>query len=212
MDQACQEFRQRWIEDAHVARAAHAEECAACRAWLARSTAQVAGLVGLARHAAPVELEQRLFPLREAPESAERSLRRLRELSPLRAPAVLERLVAEELAAPESARARRFAGDLARQATPQALERRLFAGAAPAQGLRRRFLAGAAAAAVLLVLLTAEALRAVSPAATRARPFLVHRAAPPELHPMLGGLVGLADARGAAILRPQGEPAIEEEG
>ncbi len=212
MDQACRDFRQRWIEDAHAAREGHAQECAACRGWLARSAAQVAGLVGLPRRAAPIELEQRLFPLTEAPERAERSLRRLRELAPLRAPAVLERLVAEELAAPESARARRFAGDLARQATPQALERRLFAGAAPAQGLRRLFLAGAVAAAVLLAFLTAEAFRAVGPAAPGARPFLVHRAPPAALHPMLGGLVGLADARGTAILRPQGEPAIEEEG
>lgn len=55
----------------------------------------------------------------------------LRSLPRHAAPAVLDRLVAEELASPEAARARRFAGDLERQATPSSLWSRVARRAEP---------------------------------------------------------------------------------
>ncbi len=91
--------------------------------------------------------------------------RALRRLPRFAAPGVLERLVAEEIASPAAARARRFAGDLERNAAPATLwarvrgevsRRRLSGSHAPTRPLRgvpRAFapLVALAAAALLVV-------------------------------------------------------------
>src|SRR5687767_2985808 len=117
MDQACQTFRTGWLERALEAgvrpERGHLDACGECRAWMGGAQAQIAAFGLLARLAAPKELETRLFETTRATDAAVEELwtRRLGDLKPLAAPAVLERLVDEELRAPESARARRFAGD-----------------------------------------------------------------------------------------------------
>jgi hypothetical protein len=123
-------------------------------------------LRALGRQRAPAELAERLRQAaleRGAPASDEAlrarelaspALRAVTGLPRVAAPAVLHRLVREELADPAGARAKRFPGDLERLSTPESLERRVL------HELRRRIerpglaipLALAAAALFALVL------------------------------------------------------------
>jgi hypothetical protein len=103
--------------------------------------------------------------------------RRLATLPRHSAPAVLDRLVAEELAAPEAARARRFAGDLGRPAVPGALARRLALGAGADRGRRARRLAAAGVAIAAALLAVVLVLRGDPDPKTR--PFVVMDGPPP---------------------------------
>lgn len=116
---------------------AHVAECGNCRGWLAMRQAQGRALAALAPVTAPDELEERVrFDLGAEPAPA--SAGALRSLERLAAPAVLERLVLEELADPALARARRFAGDLSRRPAPLRLESELAARRGTGAASRRR--------------------------------------------------------------------------
>jgi hypothetical protein len=132
----------------------------------ARRERLVGGILGtLDRVPAPAGLEQRLrgnFAAQEA-EAAAREGRAgdrpllagaLAGLARRDVPAVLDRLVSEELADPTAARARRFAGDLERRRAPFELERRVrlrVLGRDGARGLLRIFVPVALAAGLLAV-------------------------------------------------------------
>lgn len=95
-------------------------------------------LGGLARLAAPAELGERVrsalaLPLAQE-ERGQKNAQVLHALDVQQAPAVLDRLVDEELRAQELHRSERFAGDLERLSAPVALERRV------RFGVRRRAL------------------------------------------------------------------------
>jgi len=192
MDQACQHFRTRWLEQVldvgeRTGRDAHLDACAACQAWIGGAHAQVTAFAQLPRRLAPAQLEQRLFPLQAAAlAGTEERARRLSELTPQTAPAVLERLVQEELLAPEAARARRFAGDLGRQAPPPSLEQRVFPIRPSARPSRRALSLSLCAAAALSVL--SLALFFERDGGPRERPFIVHRARPARSHALVAEL------------------------
>jgi hypothetical protein len=205
MDQACQQYRSRWLEQAldvgeRTGRDGHLDACAACRTWIGSARAQGAALTRLPRRPAPAELEQRLFPLEAAASAGTEVLaRRLGMLEPKAAPAVLERLVQEELIAPDAARARRFAGDLTRHATPTALEQRVFPVRPPGLRPSRRTLSLALCAAASFIILGLALFleRDVSP---RERPFIVHHTRPARSHRLVAELAEswtgvLGDAR-----------------
>jgi hypothetical protein len=119
----------------------------------------------LERPQVPAELDERVLgeAVRAELEASE-ATRRISALGRLAAPAVLDRLVAEELVDPAASRARRFAGDLERVEAPPALDESLADGiGTEAAGgrvipLQRRvrqaapWVAGLAAAVLLLVL------------------------------------------------------------
>ncbi|MEM7305205.1 MAG: hypothetical protein AAF682_00975 [Planctomycetota bacterium] len=164
---------------------------------------------------APDELDERVFPLAsgaasissEQPEP--RWMDALEDLPQLQAPAVLDRLVDEELRQVAQARARRFAGGLERQAAPTALERRLFPlDERRPHALRRpRLLSYAAAAAAALTVWVGLNLSgdaggpAEGPLAVQ-RSFAVHSGLPAKMHPLAASM---ADVRGVdiATLRAQ---------
>jgi hypothetical protein len=209
MDQACQTFRTDWLERALEAgvkpqRGAHLDGCADCRSWIAGAQAQIAAMGRLDRRAAPAELEVRLFAPRADAESAAEELwaRRLGDLEPLCAPAVLDRLVDEELRAPSAARARRFAGDLGRQAAPTLLERRVHFALRRREAPhgRRLRLAVAASVAAALLALGVGLLREPE------RPFIVHRGRPARSQTLVAELAG---GWTGSILRPDGLAAEE---
>lgn len=193
MDQACQNFRSRWLEQVldvgeRTGRATHLDACAGCQAWVGGAHAQITALAQLPRRTAPAQLEQRLFPLEAAAlAGTEERARRLSELQPQTAPAVLERLVQEELLAPEAARARRFAGDLSRHVPPPSLEQRVFPLRPSGRPSRRTLslaLCAAAAASVLGLALLFER----DGGGPRERPFIVHRARPARSHALVAEL------------------------
>jgi hypothetical protein len=192
MDQACQHFRSRWLEQVldvgeRTGRDAHLDACAGCQAWVGGAHAQVTAFAQLPRRPAPAELEQRLFPLEAAAlAGTEERARRLSELQHLTAPAVLERLVQEELQAPEAARARRFAGDLGRHVPPPSLEQRVFPVRLSARPSRRALSLALCAAAAFSVL--GLALFFEGDGGPRERPFIVHRARPARSHALVAEL------------------------
>ena len=200
MDAACKTFRASWLATAleaagSVERDAHLDGCEACQAWASGAHLQVAALGQLPRLQAPAELEARVFRAEPSAVAGESDLSDARDerwrqvletLPRLEAPHVLERLVDEELASPETARARRFAGDLDRHQAPTALERRVFP--LPSAPTRRgvlRVLPLAAAAALALWL----TLRTPGSEASSERPFKVHHEVPAEVPSMVAGLV-----------------------
>jgi hypothetical protein len=193
MDPLCQPFRTRWLEhllDAgeRTGRDRHLDACAACQAWIGGAHAQVTAFARLPRRPAPAELERRLFPLQAAALAAtEERARRLSELERQDAPAILDRLVEEELASPEAARARRFAGDLARHATPATLEQRVFPVRGPAARVSRRHLSLALCATAALAVLGLS-LFFERDGGSRERPFIVHRGRPARSHAMVAEL------------------------
>ncbi len=174
MSMHCQEPRERWLEDLAKSKVlgtnchnggdggdepekiAHLESCPECAEWVRRNTLLARALWGLPSLSAPPELATRLFPLERSVAAADPEvspvIQAVRALDRHPAPAVLERLVAEELADPSAARTRRFAGDLEPLPAPRKLEVRVLA------ELRRRIrprrllgpVATLAAAAVLV--------------------------------------------------------------
>jgi hypothetical protein len=139
-----------------------------------------------------------------------RLLRRLATQARHRAPAVLERLVAEELSDPQAARARRFAGDLERTGAPGALARRLSrsvdAGRSePLRVVRRRWIPASAVAAAAVLALTLFVLR---DRPERGRPFTVHYGRPAAPSPLAASLV---DGWTGGFLAAGGRAAWEEQ-
>jgi len=188
MHSTCRTFREA-LHDPRGSLDAHAGTCADCAAFAARIGRAAEALAALERRAAPLELDGRVVASFQAGVRQDRVVRALTELGPLETPAdaeldarvefavrhpelelgrtsskaphVLERLVAEELADPAAARARRFVGSLRRFEAPAELElgvaRDLAAGPSPdparGQGSGRRRVLVAAAALVLAALL-----------------------------------------------------------
>lgn len=154
---------------------AHLERCAECAAFAHRTTSIVALVSTLPRRAVPAELAGLVVAATQAGHRQERAIRALSALSRLpapsdlesitlgggrtderpivaKAPAVLDRLVDEDLRDPAAAISRRFAGRLDRRAAPNALRERL-AGASWASTSRGyRLLVPVAAGVALLVL------------------------------------------------------------
>jgi len=141
---------------------AHLVGCAACRRELARAGLRAEFVRGLDHVTAPSALDGIVVAALQAGARQARAARAVEDLPVLAAPdelarripglvapAVLDRLVAEDLADPAKALARRYAGRLERLRAPADLEERL--GRGPR---RRRPVVGAgilAAAGVLLV-------------------------------------------------------------
>lgn len=140
---------------------AHASQCAECGAWWTRQLRLASALRALPRASAPAELDERVQPEQMTISAIERGARRL---EPLRAPAILDQLVREEIADPAAARTRRFAGDLHRLTPPRALDAIANASLARQRGRRASLralmnLRVLAAAGFAGLLLTAWALR-----------------------------------------------------
>lgn len=133
----------------------HLASCSACREWQHGVSLQLRAFRELPTLEAPEELERRLFPSARPSRELDASspaIQAVRALDRLEAPAVLERLVAEELSDPAAARADRFAGGLDRINAPRLLERRLVA--TLRRGTRsRRWIAPLAVAAAAVTLL-----------------------------------------------------------
>lgn len=151
MHAACTEFRDEALAlDLDGARASeHARSCASCAAWALRTAREARALRGLPRQEVPFELDGRVVASLEAGGRQDRAVGSLGilgrveppleldravdaefeslepELQPHRAPAVLDRLVSEELADPAKTRARRFLGSLERMSTPAELDARV---------------------------------------------------------------------------------------
>jgi hypothetical protein len=131
--------------------AGHAAQCRACALFAGRFAQVAKSLSSLTRKSAPHELEGRVVAALEAGSRQQRAIEALVALGRLKppteldgavmaaangerayqlrgrhaAPAVLERLVNEELSDPPKARARRFVGSLRRFVAPRALEQRV---------------------------------------------------------------------------------------
>jgi hypothetical protein len=150
-------------------------------------------LRSLARRAAPPALDVAVAGLFEGRVPAgdavrgERAAQALRALDIVPAPAVLDRLVAEELAKPELQRAERFPGQLERLAAPEELEEKLHGSVrrkAAVRLLRGPLLALAAAALVVWVALQEDS--------TKSRSYrfeVVHATSLEDLDPMARSLV-----------------------
>ncbi len=177
MNLSCQDVRDRLLESrgsvstADAGELEHLEACAEC-AGFARRVGQISSsFSSLARLAPPVELDGLTVGALQAGRRQERAVAALRGLVRLpvppelvdrtleeptrtaRAPAVLERLVDEDLRNSSGALARRFAGKLERRRAPQALRDRLQRSALSVlrPSAARRSLVAAAALAILLV-------------------------------------------------------------
>ncbi len=166
----------------------------------ARAVAEVRGLTRLS---APPELDERLRAGDWAVEGP--VLRLVRSLARLTAPAVLERLVEEELVDPRKAQADRYVGTLGRLRAPRSLEQRVVGVLRGGLSWNRSrvFLAAAA----LLTLIAWPLLRRTSEPTQAVHEYeLVHATSEAELSPLaraLGG--GLAPLE--AAVEPLGEAA-----
>ncbi len=154
----CPSFRDAFLAAVPSERpSAHRETCDACARWARTLEAREAALGGLARLAAPAELDGAVVAALEAGFRQERAVGSLRGLgrvaSPraldnalqgelvapgsvsaslpaarrLRAPALLAERVSDELGDPAGHRVRRFVGSLSRLSAPAELDRRLAA-------------------------------------------------------------------------------------
>jgi len=138
----------------------HSVSCERCSSWLRARHSLLGHIASVQRFPAPAELDE-LVAAQIAGDHVTRagkadtlpsdslSAKLLGGLERMAAPAVLERLVTEELADPASARARRFVGDLERSPAPQSLTARLrqqLAGFRSGERGQRARLAGAASA------------------------------------------------------------------
>lgn len=174
---SCQDVRDRLLEsrgslsgvDAELR--GHLDACAECAAFARRAAQIDLSFTRLARVSAPLELDGLTVGALEAGRRQERAVAALRGLARLpappelvgraledpthvlRAPAVLERLVDEDLRNSSGALARRFAGRLERQRAPLILRERLQRSALTLlrPSAARRNLVAAAALVVLLV-------------------------------------------------------------
>lgn len=130
----------------------HAVECDECAAWVAQLTRLAGRLYGMQPQVAPAELDGRVVAALQAGDRESRAVRAVADLSsmhtpgfledtvehaleealipagggvPMGAPAVLERLVSEELAEPERFMVSRLVAGLPRQPAPVALDERV---------------------------------------------------------------------------------------
>jgi hypothetical protein len=176
MTLSCLESRERLLDRRGVARPedldllAHLDVCGECAGFARRTAAVSESLSGLPRRPAPQELDGLVVAALQAGHRQDRAVGGLRGLSRLpvpaelagraldvqprdaRAPAVLDRLVDEDLRDQTAAMARRFAGRLERRPAPRVLRDRLehFA-PAPLRSTRiRRILLAAAGVTLLL--------------------------------------------------------------
>lgn len=232
MHPACQSCRDELLSSAFPAEAGstHASACASCAAWRERAARQIAALRELPRREAPFELDGRVVATREAGYRQGRAARALLELgrvsspveletavdaglgraasgpiegaAPLRAPSVLDRLVAEELGDPAKAGARRYLGSLRRQRAPAvllqrlALELREGRAARPRRRARQAWWAASLAGAA--VFLWVARLAVESARGTGQEPFVLPEvrvvdsteALPSVATSLLGGLLG----------------------
>lgn len=240
----------------------HLATCADCAAYVARVARSLAGLRGLERRPAPTELDGRVVAALQAGARQDRAVRALEELAPrtaperveravqtdaelaalhpgrelrptrLRAPQVLDRLVAEELGDPSAARARRFVSSLPRLEAPGELAARVasdLAGAPPttlpapvwtsnggARSPRARGRLATVAAAAALLLLLLGPLRDGPQDTEPTRPRLrLQAASVGDLGPLARGML---DALGGGVLSahdqatpPDGPPEDREE-
>jgi hypothetical protein len=187
MSSTCRELRDRLIAHAGDAAAfdsdlaRHVDQCASCSAIARRVAQQATALRALERNTAPLALDGRVVAACHGGHRQERTLaavraltrwhvpaeldakvldeeygRILRETST--APAVLDRLVDEDLRDPPRARARRFAGRLERLRAPRALRLRVEQTAdARRVAVRRRVRVAAAATLVLALFVSVSA-------------------------------------------------------
>lgn len=196
---------------------AHLADCATCRSELARATQRTSLVRTLARVAPPIELDGVVVAALQAGMRQKRAVQAITSLTPVAAPdvlaqriagvtapAVLERLVSEDLADPAKAVASRYTRRLERLRAPTDLEHRL--GHAPRRSTSR-FLPIALATAGLLLTVGALALAHFLRGTTRgvptaqSGPVLVveHVDSVQELDPIAGMLLagftgGLVDA------------------
>jgi hypothetical protein len=156
-----------------------------------RSHRQRRMLESLVRRGAPRQLDERIAEILarasgvEAEERGARKAEALRTLDVQRAPAVLERLLNEELAAPEKARAERFS-DLERLPAPDVLAERI-GGLVRRRAWLRLWIAplSAVSAAALVVWI---ALRPGTPEVRAYRFQVAHAATLDDLDPMARAL------------------------
>ena len=187
----CEGFRAALLASAESATldpafAAHASGCPACRHEFERARRRVAFLRGLPAVPAPRDLDGLVVAALQAGARQDRAIRALRSLPSVpaptglfervhgpRAPAVLDRLVGEDLADPHKALARRYAGGLRRLRAPDDLARRVD-GHAPRRRPATFAAAVLAVAALVLVVGVLFLARPDVPSATPdARPVLV---------------------------------------
>jgi hypothetical protein len=160
----------------------HVAACARCRAALERRQRAVTALQRLPRAAAPFELDGLAVASLQAGHRQDRAVEAVRALARERAPAdlerrlvqpqapaVLHRLVAEELADPAKANVRRWTGRLERLQAPADLRRRLEARRGERRARRSTVLLGTLGVliAVGALLLVETRLRRGAPAAGR---------------------------------------------
>ncbi len=152
---------------------AHLSRCAACRRDLARAEVRIAFLRDLARVEAPAEMDGAIVAALQAGARQSRAIRALTALTPFsapdalarriavsRTPAVLDRLVGEDLVDPAKALASRYAGRLERLRAPADLEHRLgSAGPRPATRVLTTVLLAAGLVLVLGSLVLTQVLR-----------------------------------------------------
>ena len=177
MTPTCQDVRDRLLESrgsvstADAGLLEHLDVCAECAGFARRVGRISSSFSSLARIAPPRELDGLIVGALQAGRRQERAVTALRGLARLpvppelvgralegptrvaRAPAVLERLVDEDLRNSTGALTRRFAGRLERRRAPQALRERLQQSALSVlrPSAARRNLVAAAALAILLV-------------------------------------------------------------
>lgn len=179
MRPGCRELRDAWIEHAQPRAlegelAAHLATCEECARFVANARRIARAMAELPRLEAPDELPGRVVAACHAGFLQERAARLARELArlevpsaleqkvlgtasrELRAPAVLDRLVAEDLRDPAKAIARRYAGSLKRHEAPKTLAGRVSSELrrprAALRGLRAWHLIAACSAGLALVL------------------------------------------------------------
>lgn len=187
--------------DAHLAR------CSACRRELARAERRVAIVRELPRASAPLELDGAVVAALQAGARQERVIRALTALTPFpapedlesrialpRAPAVLDRLVAEDMADPAKALVSRYVQRLERLSAPDELWERVCN--APARSTASRLLTPVliAASLVLVVgsLVLTQALRGTREPSTPSSGivFVVERVeSVRDLDPVAAGIV-----------------------
>jgi len=140
---------------------AHLAGCANCRAELARAARRMSLVRSLAHLAAPIDLDGAVVAALQAGVRQERAIQAVTNLTPVAAPevlarrvaaptapAVLERLVGEDLADPAKALASRYTRRLERLRAPPDLEQRL--GRAPRRSTSLYLPIALAAAGLLL--------------------------------------------------------------
>lgn len=176
----CQVFRESSITDALGPSAsepeyvAHRDSCGTCAAFVLRLEAQVHALRSMPRRNAPRDLDGRVVAALHPGHREERAVRFLRSMgrvaapsaldarvgdgaAPLRAPEILDQLVAEDRIDPAQSLTRRFTGKVKRRSAPEALAQRVEAVLRTGPGGRERarlrpfrLVLGTVAAALLL--------------------------------------------------------------